>query len=124
MALSRNDTEGEPELGTFVTSLSGTKEYLPLRTIPVIVKKKHKSLRINALLDDGSTRSYIIEDVADCLGLESEPVSLNVQLLDDATASLKSRSVRFDLEGCDGGVKKAVTAQTTKRVKGNMHAIK
>ncbi|KAK2558628.1 hypothetical protein P5673_018821 [Acropora cervicornis] len=122
-SLSRNGTEGEPELRTFVTSLSETKEYLPLRTIPVIVKSGHKSLRINALLDDGSTRSYINEDVADRLGLEGEPVSLNVQLLNDTTAGLKSRSVQFDLESCDGGVKKAVTAQTTKCVTGNMHAI-
>ena len=97
-SLSRNGTEGEPELRTFVTSLSETKEYLPLRTIPVIVKSGHKSLRINALLDDGSTRSYINEDVADRLGLEGEPVSLNVRLLNDTTASLKSRSVQFDLK--------------------------
>ena len=77
-SLSRNGTEGEPELRTFVTSssLSETKEYLPLRTIPVIVKSGHKSLRY-ALLADGSTRSFINEDVADCLGLEGEPVSLN-----------------------------------------------
>ena len=51
-SLSRNGTEGEPELRTFMTSLSETKEYLPLRTIPVIVKSGHKSLRINALLGD------------------------------------------------------------------------
>ena len=122
-SLSRNGTEGEPELRRFVTSLSETKEYLPLRTIPVIVKSGHKSLRINALLDDGSTRSYINEDVADCLGLEGEPVLLNGRLLNDTTASLKSRSVQFDLESSDCGVKKAVSAQTTKRVTGNMHAI-
>ena len=71
-SLSRNGTEGEPEMRTFVTSLSlsETKEYLPLRSFPVIVKSGHKSLHINALLDDGSTRSYISEDVADCLGWE------------------------------------------------------
>ena len=83
-SLSRNGTEGEPDLRTFMTSLSETKEYLPLRTIPVIVKSGHKSLRINALLGDGSTRSYINEDVADCLGLEGKPVSLNVRLLNHA----------------------------------------
>ena len=80
-------------------------------------------MRINALLDDGSTRSYINEDVADCLGLEGEPVSLSVRLLNDTTTSLRSRSVQFDLESCDGRVRKTVAAQTTKRVTGNMRAI-
>lgn len=54
---SRNGMEGEPGLGTFVTALSKSAEYLPLRTIPVILKNGNKSVHINALLDDGSTRS-------------------------------------------------------------------
>ena len=116
-------TPDNSNLFRFPLKVRVIKEYLPLTTIPVIVKSGHQSLRFNALLDDGSTRSYINEDVADCLGLEGEPVSLNVRLLSDTTASLKSRSVQFDLESCDGCVKKAVTAQTTKRVTGNMHAI-
>ena len=91
-SLPRNGTEEEPELRTCVT-----KEYLPLRTIPVTVKSGHKSLCTNALLDDGSTRSYINEGVADCLGLKDEPVSLNVPLLNDTTANLKSGSVQFDM---------------------------
>ena len=120
---SKRCMEGEPGSGTFVTSLSKSTEYLPLRTIPVIVKNGNKSMRINALLDDGSTRSYINEDVADCLGLEGEAVSLSVRLLNDTTTSLRSRSVQFDLESCDGRVRKTVAAQTTKRVTGNMRAI-
>ena len=115
--------EGEPGSGTFVTSLSIGPEYLPLRNIPVIMKNGNKSRRINALLGDGSTRSYINEDVADCPGLEGEPVSLSVQLLNDTTASLRSRSVQFNLESCDGRVRKTVAAQTTKRVTGNRRAI-
>lgn len=53
----------------------------PLRIIPVILKNGNKSVHINALLDDGSTRFYINEEVAKiCLGLEGEPVSLCVRL--------------------------------------------
>ena len=78
---------------------------------------------INALLDDGSTRSYVNEDVAECLGLEGEPVSLCVRLLNDTTANLRSRSVQVNLESYDGHVRKTTTAQTTKRVTGNMRAI-
>ena len=89
-ALTRNSMEGEPGAETFVASLSKSTEYLPLRTVPVILKNGSKSMRINALLDDGSTRTYVNEDVADFLGLEGEPVSLNVRLLNDTTAQLRS----------------------------------
>jgi len=75
---SRNSMEGEPGLGTFVTALSKSTEYLPLRTVQVILKNGNRSVLINALLDNGSTRSYINNDVAECLGLEGEPVSLCV----------------------------------------------
>ena len=53
-----------------MTALSKSREYLLLRTVPVILKNGNKSVHINALLDDGSTISYINEDVAECLGLE------------------------------------------------------
>lgn len=59
----RNCTEGEPGTRTFVTSITEDNEDVPLRTVPIVVEKGSKSLCINALLDDRSTRSYIIEDV-------------------------------------------------------------
>jgi len=63
----RNCTEGELGTGIFVTTFSESKEALPLKTIPIIVKKGNKPLWINALLDDRRTRSYINEVVTDCL---------------------------------------------------------
>jgi len=90
---SRKGVEGEPRLGIFMTALSKSTEYLPLRTAPVLLKNGNKSVRINALLSDGNTRSYINEDIAESLGLEGEPVTLCVRLLNNTTANLKSRSV-------------------------------
>ena len=88
LTLPRDWKGGEPESSTFVSSVSDCKEYLPLRTIPVIFRNGNKSWSINALLDDESTRSYINEDMSDWLGLIGEPVSMNVRLLKDRTASL------------------------------------
>jgi len=45
---------------------------IALRTVPVILKVQGKELKINALLDDGSTKSYLNEDVASELGLARE----------------------------------------------------
>jgi len=120
---SQGPMEGEPS-PSYVTSLPViNKEYLPLRTVPVVLRNGMKSVRINALLDDGSTKSYLNEDVANSLGLKGEPVSLSVRMLNDTIANIESRMVSVNLESCDGRVKKVATAQTTKRVTGNMLAI-
>jgi len=78
MALTRVSMNHNTIAVTNAKGEPGLVEYLPLRTAPVILKNGSKSVRINALLDDGSTRSCIKEDVAECLGLERELVSLCV----------------------------------------------
>ena len=58
------------------TSMTTTDDYRPdyiaLCTIPVILKDGDRSLKVNALLDDGSTKSYINADVAAELGLQEK----------------------------------------------------
>ena len=65
----------------------------------------------------------MLDQVIDVVRVINYPWPSPIQ--EDTTASLRSRSVQFDLESCDGGVKKkkTVTAQTTKCVTGNIHAI-
>ena len=55
-------------------------DFLALRTIPVMPKSGVRSLQVNALLDDASTKSYINADVAAELGLQgkTEQVTVNV----------------------------------------------
>ena len=65
--------EGEEQQNT---SFMGT-EYqkmgcISLRTVPIIVENGSKSLIINALLDDGSTQTYLNEDIAAKLDLNGE----------------------------------------------------
>ena len=67
-------------------------------------------------------RSNINEDDADWLGLEGEPVSLNVQLLNDTTARLRSRSVQFDLESW-WWCQKNNHSLDHRKCPGNMHTI-
>ena len=45
----------------FVTETTGG---VPLRTIPVYLKNGNKRLKVNALLDDDSTKTYLNTDVA------------------------------------------------------------
>ena len=61
-----------------------TDDYRPdciaLCNIPVILRNGDRSLKVKALLDDGSTKSYINADVAAGLGLQgkTENVMVNV----------------------------------------------
>ena len=71
-------TEGErstrPE-HSLTTTMVTTKtpepaKYLALRKVPVVVKNGERRMIVNALLDDGSTKTYINGDVAAEVGLE------------------------------------------------------
>ena len=44
-------------------------DFFVLRTVPVIVKNGNRSMKLNALLDDASTKTYINADIAAELGL-------------------------------------------------------
>ena len=46
--------------------------YIALCTIPVMLRNGDRSLKVNAVLDDGSTKSYINADVAAELGLQGK----------------------------------------------------
>ena len=54
---------------TLVTGFTGS---IALRTIPVYLKNGNKRLRVNALVDDASTKTYINVDVAAEIGLQGE----------------------------------------------------
>ena len=67
------------------TSMRTTDDYIPdyiaLPTIPMIFRYGDRSLKVNALLDDGSTKSYINADVAAELGLQGKNRKGNGQCL-------------------------------------------
>ena len=45
---------------------------IALRTIPVYLSNGNRKIKVSALLDDASTKSYINSDVAAELGLEGQ----------------------------------------------------
>ena len=49
---------------------SQCQEFLVMRTVPVVLINGNRRLKVNALLDDASTKTYINADVAAELGLQ------------------------------------------------------
>ena len=79
-------TEGNTEQATdehsHITTLTSAQyqEFVSLRTVPVWLSAKGKKIKVNAVLDDASTVSYVNEEVAGALGLSAtyEKVTVNV----------------------------------------------
>ena len=95
-----------------------------LRTIPVIVRKGATALRINAPLDDASSKSYINSDIVAQLGLEGSAEKLTVNVLDGNQAEIGSATVEIVMENIDKTVSRPGTAYMTNRVTGNMQVVK
>jgi len=56
-------------------------ELVSLRTVPVWIKGNGKKLKVNAVLDDASTGTFLNEEIAIALGLQSayERVTVSVE---------------------------------------------
>ena len=105
---------------TLVTGFTGS---IALRTIPVYLKNGNKRLKVNALLDDASTKTYINADVAAEIGLQGELKRVNVSVLNGQLKSFETTPVECIIESLDGKTSLKVTALTTGKVTGSMRAI-
>ena len=94
-----------------------------MRTIPVILKSGERSLKINALLDDCSTRTYINADVAAELGLEGKTEILDVGVLNGGKERFETQPVTMMLTSVNNNLQKEITAYTATNVTGNLRAI-
>ena len=77
---SRTEGKGREDVTTLMVHEDYQPDFIALRTVPVMVKSGGKSIKVNALLDDASTKTYINSDVAAELGLQgkTERVTVNV----------------------------------------------
>ena len=78
---------------------------------------------MNALLDEGSSSSYLNSDVAAELGLQGRPHELTVKVLNDNQEKLNSLIVEFTINSLDGRVHKQASAYTTELVTGNTQVL-
>ena len=108
-----------------ITMMSKDKcdSFVALRTVPVILRNGNKVMKVNALLDDGSTKTYINADVADELQLVGESQQVTVNVLNGQCETFKTRPVDVQLQSVDGAVDIKVSAFTTNRVTGLMKPV-
>ena len=112
--------KGQSQQTSMTTTDDYRPDYIALRTIPVILRNGDRSLKVNALLDDGSTKSYINADVAAELGLQGKTEKVMVNVLNGQVETFESKPVEFQLESMNGSVNMTVNAYTANRVTGDM----
>jgi len=73
------------------TLVSGNTGGIALRAIPVYLERR---LRVNALLDDASTKTYIDNDVVAEMGLQGRLQKINISVLNGQVESFETTPVK------------------------------
>ena len=110
-SVAMNHSESEncaaSEQHAYTTTLSTaekSEKSLSFRTVPVWIKANGKKLKVNTVLDDASTASYMNEEVAGALGLSVPYEPVAAQVLNDSVETFDSMPVEVSLESRDGNV--------------------
>ena len=115
-------TEGELNARTHTKTLV-TAPLSALRTVPVYVTNAAGCVKVNALLDESSSKSYLNSDVAAELRLEGSPHELIVNVLNGHHTALDTSLVEFVINSLNGSTSETISAYTTERVTGNMQVV-
>ena len=94
-----------------------------MRTVPVVLINGNRRLKVNALLDNASTKTYINADVAAKLGLQGFVQKTNVNVLNGQVETFLTMPVEFNLESLNGKVNTTISAFTAEKVTGDMHVV-
>ena len=104
-----------------LSTASNNDFQVALKTIPVILSNGKNKLVANALLNDGSTKSYGNSDVAFHLGTHGKVPKIQVRILNDKLEILDGMSVELMVESFE--YQRGVPASTVKQVTGRMKVI-
>ena len=118
-------TEGkeQTEQTTMATQSHVRADFIGLRTVPVILTNGGRSLKINALLDDASTKTYVNADVAAELGLQGRTEKVSVNVLNGQAETFDTKPVSVELKSVTGSLSMIVNAYMVNKVTGNMPVV-
>ncbi|MCG8077511.1 MAG: DUF1759 domain-containing protein, partial [Candidatus Thiodiazotropha taylori] len=118
-------TEGKTQTQpmTMMTQDYVETAFIGLRTVPVILKNGDRSVKVNALLDDASTKTYVNADVAAEIGLKGKTEKVTVNVLNGLIDTFETQPINVRLQSINGNVSIDVTAYTANRVTGSMPVV-
>ena len=107
----------DPSQNESYTTISTNPGTTTLRTIPVYLRNDNRKIKVNASLDDASTKTT---DVAAELGLQGQLQKVNVSVHVEA---FETSPVECTIESLHGRAAVTITALTADRVTGELKAI-
>ena len=118
-------TEGNDQQGqtTMMAQNYQRTDLIGLRTVPIFVKNGDRLIKVNVLLDDTSTQTYINTDVAAELGLHGKPQKVRVNVLNGQIETFDTKPLSLELRSINGNVSTRVTAFTADRVTGSITVV-
>ena len=108
---------------TMVTQGNMRPGFIGLRTVPIILINGDRSIRVNALLDDASTKTYLNADVAAELGLQGRTERVKVNVLNGQIETFETKPVDVTVQSVAGNVSMKINAYTVNKVTGNMPVV-
>ena len=97
--------EGESSIQrahTATLTATASSELVSLRTVPVWIKANGKKVKVNAVLDCASTGTFLNEEIAIALGLQSAYERVTVRVLNETVESFDTMPLEITLESVDG----------------------
>ena len=115
-------TEGNEHTNQTTMTLrdNSTADYLALPTVPVILTNGSRSVKVNALLDDASTKTYTNSDVAAELGVQGTTEKVTVNVINGQVKTFETSPIEIELKSMNGYLNTKITAFTANQVTGNM----
>ena len=93
------------------------------RTVPVLLGNGSSKVKVSALLDDGSSKSYMNANIAAKLGVQGHVETMNVGVINGGTQMIDSMSVDVKLKSVDGKVDRYVMLKTADNVTGDIDVV-
>ena len=122
--MEKDDKVHQDGTYTIVTPTSEDKSgMITLGTISVHLKDGGRKIKVNTLLDDASTKSYVNSDVAAEFDLQGNLRRVNVSVLNGQIETFQTTPVVCGIESLDKKSRLTFTAFTVEKVTGDMKAM-
>lgn len=125
-ALEQQKTaESKKESAHVMSLVTNSKQpgFVSMRTVPVYLQNNGRRMKVNALLDDASTTTYVNSDIVAELGVQGKDENITINVIDNNQETLNTTSVRLEIVSMDDREHHLVDAYTTERVTGKMQVI-
>ena len=116
--------EGTPAVTLTSCNAETPTETYSLQTVLLLMNTNGRKVKINAILDDTSNKTFLNKEVAGVLGLQEPFQKVEVHVLNDTVETFQSMPLKIEIESVDGRFSKEISIKTClQKVTGNYRVV-